>query len=237
MSLDVIPIYARFFGSWHIAIGRRPFRTTDLEGYYDRQSGVWQAKIDRFGFEGAYAELISRVLCHWRYRPKASRPAVLDAGIGTGAMAAAFAKAFGRPHRLVGVDISADMLGQVQRRFAADQSGPELYQADLAALPFADHSFDVVLIAHVLEHMSQPERVTAELHRVLKPGGMIIACITRRSWIGAYVQLMWRTHLVDAPVARRWLQRAGFRAVRSLPLPKDRPARRWSIGYVALKAT
>lgn len=236
MPFDVIPMYARFFGSWHIAIGRRAFRTQDLEGHYDKLSGVWQTKIDRFGFESAYAELISRVLCHWRYRVTARRPDVLDAGIGTGSMTAAFAQVLGRPCRLVGVDVSADMLREARSRFAQEPVLPELLQADLAALPFPDASFDVVLIAHVLEHMSQPDRAVAELHRVLKPGGVVIACITRRSWMGAYVQMIWRTHQVDVSLARRWLNRAGFGAVRPVPLAKSRAARRWSIGYVAQKA-
>ena len=196
---------------------------------------MWQAKIDRFGFEAAYADLISRVLCHWRYRVAARDPRVLDAGVGTGAMAAAFAKQLGRPFRLVGVDLSGEMLAQVRDRFARSPVQVDLLQADLASLPFADHSFDVVLVAHVLEHLSAPDHVLAELYRVLKPGGVLIACITRRSWMGLFVQMLWRTHRVDTALARHWLRRAGFAEVRAMSLKKDQAARKWSSGYVARK--
>ncbi|MEL6572986.1 MAG: methyltransferase domain-containing protein [Pseudomonadota bacterium] len=235
MSSDVIPVFARFFGSWHVSVGRRAFRARDLQAHYDKQSGVWQSKIDRYGFEAAYADLISRVLCHWRYRVVAREPRVLDAGVGTGAMAAAFAKQLGRPFRLVGVDLSSEMLARVRDRFARSSVQVDLLQADLAALPFADQKFDVVLVAHVLEHLSAPDRVLAELYRVLKPGGVVIACITRRSWMGLMVQMLWRTHRVDIGLAERWLRGAGFVQVRAMSLDKDQAARRWSIGYVARK--
>lgn len=46
------------------------------------------------------------------------------------------------------------------------------YQGD--RLPFADASFDVVLSVSVLEHTPQPERLFAEMARVLKPGGTML---------------------------------------------------------------
>jgi predicted SAM-dependent methyltransferase len=47
-------------------------------------------------------------------------------------------------------------------------------QADLRALPFADHSFDVVYASHVLEHIKDDARVLAEVKRVLRPGGLAV---------------------------------------------------------------
>jgi 2-polyprenyl-3-methyl-5-hydroxy-6-metoxy-1,4-benzoquinol methylase len=45
---------------------------------------------------------------------------------------------------------------------------------DPVALPFADHHFATVLSCGVLEHVEQPERSLAELHRVLRPGGRLL---------------------------------------------------------------
>lgn len=42
-------------------------------------------------------------------------------------------------------------------------------------LPFADASFDAVVIQAVLEHVVSPDRVAAEVHRVLKPAGLVYA--------------------------------------------------------------
>ena len=44
-------------------------------------------------------------------------------------------------------------------------------KADLCALPFADHSFDVILCNHVLEHIPDDQKALSEMYRVLKPGG------------------------------------------------------------------
>jgi SAM-dependent methyltransferase len=50
-------------------------------------------------------------------------------------------------------------------------------QADLAALPFADASFDWVLANHVLEHIPGDGAAIAELARVLRPGGRAIIMV------------------------------------------------------------
>jgi SAM-dependent methyltransferase len=50
-----------------------------------------------------------------------------------------------------------------------------LLVSDGHALPFADGSFDGVLIQAVLEHVLEPARVVAEIHRVLKPDGLVYA--------------------------------------------------------------
>jgi SAM-dependent methyltransferase len=47
-------------------------------------------------------------------------------------------------------------------------------QADITDLPFADASFDLVLCAHVLEHVPDDRRAIAEFHRVLAPGGTAV---------------------------------------------------------------
>jgi SAM-dependent methyltransferase len=48
-------------------------------------------------------------------------------------------------------------------------------QADVCALPFADHTFDIVLAMHMLYHADDKDRAVSEIARVLKPGGVLIA--------------------------------------------------------------
>jgi SAM-dependent methyltransferase len=47
--------------------------------------------------------------------------------------------------------------------------------ADAHAIPFADSSFDAVWIQAVLEHVLEPEKVVAEIHRVLRADGLVYA--------------------------------------------------------------
>ncbi len=83
---------------------------------------------------------------------------VLDAGSGEGRFAHHFTQ-----HLYIGLD-----LGIGNRNW--DYSQLHL-QADLAAIPLVSSSVDTVLNIQVLEHVPGPDRVLAEIHRVLRPGG------------------------------------------------------------------
>jgi len=47
-------------------------------------------------------------------------------------------------------------------------------RADITNLPFAKHTFDVIICSHVLEHVVDDQRGLSELHRILKPDGWAI---------------------------------------------------------------
>ncbi len=53
--------------------------------------------------------------------------------------------------------------------------------ANAESLPFEDAFFDVVVLAWVLEHLEDPKKVFIEIHRVLKPGGVVIF-LTPNTW-------------------------------------------------------
>ena len=52
---------------------------------------------------------------------------------------------------------------------------PHHQKVDAEALPFPDHSFDLIIANHLLEHVSQPRKALSEFHRCLKPGGVLVA--------------------------------------------------------------
>jgi SAM-dependent methyltransferase len=102
------------------------------------------------------------------YPPGAS---VLEAGCGVGAQTLHLADSSPEA-RITSVDISAVSLAQARQTVAAaGHANVSFLQADLHALPWADESFDHVFVCFVLEHLSRPQAVLAELRRVLKPGG------------------------------------------------------------------
>jgi ubiquinone/menaquinone biosynthesis C-methylase UbiE len=101
-------------------------------------------------------------------RPLRAGERVLDAGCGTGYLAAGLRRA--RPDvRVVGADISAGMLANARAAGAAP-----LVQADAARLPVADACVDVVVARGVLHHLPDVAGALREWRRVLVPGGAVV---------------------------------------------------------------
>ena len=49
---------------------------------------------------------------------------------------------------------------------------------DIQKTPFPDQTFDVVICNHVMEHVSDDSVAMAEVHRILKPGGILLATVS-----------------------------------------------------------
>ncbi len=90
---------------------------------------------------------------------------LLDVGCGRKPYHALFAD---RISSYWGVDYPVTMKGSYRSSTQADAF------ANCLQLPFQDHSFDTVLNTQVLEHVPDPQKLIAEMSRVLKPGGVLI---------------------------------------------------------------
>lgn len=107
-------------------------------------------------------------------------------------------------------DVSDLMIEQARQRLHRDGIGVAFEHADVCSLPYAAGEFDVVIAAHVLEHLPNPVVALKEIQRVLKPGGWVVMCLIRESILGRYVQLKWRTHRLTAELGESWLSDAGL---------------------------
>ncbi|MGW3507940.1 class I SAM-dependent methyltransferase [Streptomyces sp. NPDC000994] len=97
---------------------------------------------------------------------------ILDAGCGSGPLSAALRD---RGAVVTGVDASAGMLALARRRLGDDVA---LHLADLSdPLPFDDGAFDDVVASLVLHYLEDWEPTLAEIRRVLRPGGRLIASV------------------------------------------------------------
>ena len=107
----------------------------------------------------------------------AARPGerVLDAGCGTGAALAALLAQ--TDVTASGVDPSRTMLATARRRLGPDV---DLTAVAIEALPHADGAFDAVLALNVLYFASHDGAMIRQLHRVLRPGGRLVAYVTHR---------------------------------------------------------
>jgi SAM-dependent methyltransferase len=103
----------------------------------------------------------------------AAAPAqLLEVGCGTGALAARCVAELGC--EVVALDASAEMVRATQAR------GIDVMTGDVQELPFADGAFDCAVAAWMLYHVPDLDRGVAELARVLRPGGRLVAITNGR---------------------------------------------------------
>ncbi|MFI6739431.1 methyltransferase domain-containing protein [Nonomuraea sp. NPDC050451] len=135
---------------------------------------------DYDGFAEAYsAETENNILnAHWA-RPAITTLAgdvagrrILDAGCGSGPLSATLRD---RGAVVTGIDASAGMLAIARRRIGEDA---DLHVVDVRdPLPFADGAFDDVVASLVLHYLEDWGPTLAEMRRVLRPGGRLIASV------------------------------------------------------------
>src|SRR5262249_49708260 len=109
-----------------------------------------------------------------------------------------------------------------------------LQVADARELPFADRSFDMVMSAHMLEHLPAPSEGLREIARVLRPQGLLLIITTRHVASDALLRLVYRYHTPKTDWLKGRLRQLGFGRATNYPLG-DRPrlARWLSAAYVA----
>ncbi len=104
---------------------------------------------------------------------------MLDAACGTGIVARHAAARTGPTGRVVGVDVNDDMLRVARTAAAAVHPPIEWQHGDVAALPFADGTFDVVCCEQALQFFADPVRALGEMHRVLGADGRVAVSVCR----------------------------------------------------------
>ena len=156
-----------------------------------------------------------RAASHAAFFTPALRPgmALLDCGCGPGTITLDLARLVA-PGPVTGLDTAGDQLATAEAAAAAAGLAVRFVTGSIYALPFPDASFDVVYGHGVLQYAAAPERIIAEAHRVLKPGGRGIFMVYNRiSWLNALSKVM-KVALEheDAPVLKKY-SIAEFRAL------------------------
>jgi ubiquinone/menaquinone biosynthesis C-methylase UbiE len=145
---------------------------TRHSGFEDAASydGVTEA-FDRFS-ERFSTPLARRLLDAAQIGPD---DRVLDVGTGTGVVALLAAGRVAPDARVVGVDISEEMLATAREKAARlpEADRIELRRVDVQALDLPDASFDAVVSLFAIAHLPDPAAAFAQMHRVLRPGGRL----------------------------------------------------------------
>ena len=132
------------------------------KNFWDRNAGRYDRfmRKDREVYEKMY-ELI---------RPVVKDKTVLELATGTGLIARHIIKAAAH---IEATDASVEMIAEAKR----DNQSAKLHFSvqDMFRLPYADKSFDAVIVSNALHIVPQPEKALVEIHRVLKDDGVLIA--------------------------------------------------------------
>jgi arsenite methyltransferase len=159
----------------------------------------------------------------------ASGEAVLDVGCGPGFLCEQMAVAVGKTGRVLGLDVSEELLSFARSRGQNDWLSYR--QGDAKALDVEDGSFDVAVSTQVMEYVDDVDCALSELHRVLRPGGRVLIIDT--DWDAvvwhsdqpermARIKAAWEEHCADPRLPRALLPRlraAGFAAVQVTGYP------------------
>ena len=123
-------------------------------------------RYDRFMRKdwAAYEEMYELI------RPVVKGKTVLELATGTGLIAKHIVTAAAH---IEATDASGEMIAEAKR----DNQSAKLHFSvqDMFRLPYADQSFDVVIVSNALHIVPEPERALAEIRRVLKDDGILIA--------------------------------------------------------------
>jgi SAM-dependent methyltransferase len=139
--------------------------------YWDAVAGEWAGQ-GRQQVWREHADFVNRTLLE-RWLPAGGLGRILKTDAFDEAVGVGLAPLLQERGEVTVMDVSSVILEAVRRRYPA----VETVCADARALPFEDGSFDVVLSNSTLDHfssLSEVERGLAELHRVLRPGGMLV---------------------------------------------------------------
>lgn len=118
-----------------------------------------------------------KTLGHYFGHDKLKKLKVLDVGASTGIIDNVLSKSFGS---VVGIDI--DKVALYYARSKYKKQNLTFKVGDAMKLRFKDHSFDVVVCAHVYEHVPSAKKMFEEIHRVLKPRGVCYLAAVNSLW-------------------------------------------------------
>ena len=134
----------------------------ERKDFWDRNAGLY----DRFmRKDGAAYEMMYEMI-----QPVVRHKTVLELATGTGLIAKHIVNAAAL---VEATDASPEMIAEAKR----DNHSAKLHFSaqDMFRLPYADKSFDVVIVSNALHIVPQPEKALAEIRRVLKDDGTLIA--------------------------------------------------------------
>jgi SAM-dependent methyltransferase len=169
----------------------------DLYGLYHKEEGSWWWGVGRRTLVGSLLR---------KYGAGNGRPHLLEIGCGAGGLL----KELSRTSVAYGMDVEAESM-----KYCRERGLERLCLGDAAALPYRSEQFDAVVCVDVLEHLDDDRAALADIYRVLKPGGRLLATVPAFQWLWSRrdVQLHHKRRYTLAELRER-VAEAGFRTLK-----------------------
>jgi ubiquinone/menaquinone biosynthesis C-methylase UbiE len=163
----------------------------------------WYSKSarSRIGSLSAHADMIAE--------KAAGGARILEVAPGPGYLSIELAK---RGFAVTGVELSADMvaIAKANAAEAGAGAGIDFRQGNASALPLEDGAFDFIICMAAFKNFSEPQKAVAEMHRVLKPGGVALINVMNRENTAADIEEELKT-MRGLSGFDRWFIRLSFK--------------------------
>lgn len=152
-------------------------------------------QVERYRYQD-YAPWMPAVMGFGRFAGQR----LLEVGCGLGTDLLQFARAGAI---VCGTDLTPCSVALARQRFALDHLPGQFLVCDAEALCFPDNSFDVVYSNGVLHHLPDTEQAVAEIHRVLRPGGLAKVMLYHRHSLHYWLNLFFRIGILRGELQRK----------------------------------
>lgn len=143
----------------------------DLDDYKQRIADLYNRRSQNYDDSEWHLKICYNLL---EYSQISSQQHILDVGTGTGHLAIASAESVGTEGKVIGVDISAQMLDIARNKVKAlGLKNVEFQLADAEELNYPPNSFDRILCANTFPWIENKQATLRIWHKFLKPGGLI----------------------------------------------------------------
>lgn len=192
---------------------------TKTQGLYDRIADVHNIALKLNGYRAAVAKFLKSL--DLQLSPDSL---VLDAGSGTGIVTNAFHDAGFDARRIVSLDLSFNSLKVANEELSKKKKRRSItdpVQGNILSLPFADETFDLLLMCGVLEYTPLDSGL-AEAARVLKSGAPLVLLPVKPSIVGSVLELLYNFKIHPKKSVREAATRY-FKVVGNYEFPITQP--------------